>query len=78
MIRDVWPVLDRAHNTEPESQILFENIQDIELTFINNQEHEFWPLPNGHQDYRVLPRAVKVNVSLESKQIERLFLVSGL
>lgn len=77
LIRDVWPVLDRAHNTEPISQVLLQGIEGIEFTFINNQEHEFWPLPNGHQDYRVLPRAVKVILEMESKQIERLFLVSS-
>ena len=79
LIRDIWPTLDRAHNTEPRSIALLDNIESFEISFINNQEHTFWPLPNGHQDYRVLPRAVRILITPKEKQaIERLVLLSSL
>lgn len=77
--RYFWTVLDRAHNTEPESAALLNEIKDIEFEFINKYVHEFWPLPKGHEDYEALPRAVKVTISFTSdKELERLFLVRSI
>ncbi len=75
-IRYSWNQLDRSHDAEPKKQVLLENIKNIELDFINKTSHEFWPLPKDHDDFAVLPRAVKLMLEIEpGVEVHRLFLI---
>jgi len=79
LVRRQWPVLDRAHGSEPESTQLVAGMADIKFEFINLGSHDFWPLPDGHAEYRILPRAVEVTFSYrDGVDVQRLLLVDYL
>ena len=75
LFRYRWPVLDRAHDTEPEKTLLLDDVEDIEYQFVNQQSYDYWPLPRDQEDSTELPRAVKLKISLHDTHVERLFLV---
>ena len=74
-----WSSLDLAHDAEPFSQTLIENVEQVRFRFVSSQTHEYWPLPTGDEDYRRLPRAVTFSISLlDGQNIERIFVLNDL
>ena len=79
LLRHAWDVLDRAHDSEPRTIVLLEEVSDLTFSFVNNEEYTFWPLPSGNEDFSILPKAVRMNLTMKNQfQLERLFLVRAL
>ena len=67
-----WPVLNRVVTTQPEIDILIDNVSKFEITYLypDNQWRDTWPPQGG--DITSLPRAVKVVLVLVSGEtVER-------
>lgn len=77
LVRQSWPVLDRSPDTEAFSEILLDDVDVVELRFLDpaRQWQGFWPPPN---QTAVLPRAVEVTFEIkEWGRITRLFRMPG-
>ena len=66
LIRQYWPVLDRAGLSEPRQSVLLTGIDDIRLRFLDNNDQwqTSWPSDN-ETDPAALPRAVEVTLILD-------------
>ncbi|WP_158649359.1 type II secretion system minor pseudopilin GspJ [Aquella oligotrophica] len=67
-----WPVLNRVVTTQPDIDVLIDNVTKFEITFLypDNQWRNTWPPQGG--DITSLPRAVKVVMVLASGEtVER-------
>ncbi len=79
LLRHSWQVLDRAHDSEPRTIVLIKEVNDLTFSFVSTAEHEFWPLPSSDEEFLILPRAVRMNITMNNQlQLERLFLVRTL
>ncbi len=82
LIRDTWPVLDRAVTTEPVRRELVDGVVDFRLRFQDNNEnwHTSWPLAEDSEsfgDLGTLPRGLEVSLDLEDwGTITRLFVLA--
>lgn len=81
LIKDTWPVLDRAVDSKPFSQVLVRGVEGFEMAFIakGGETHRTWPLEasvlGGNSP--ALPKAVQVLLYLKNwGRIERLFVIS--
>lgn len=80
LLRHYWKVLDRAQDSEPQTQVLLKNIDDLRVSFLDS-EGEWqteWPTSTdtGTPD-EVLPSALMIELhSLEAGQIQRLYQLS--
>jgi general secretion pathway protein J len=80
LIKDTWPVLDRAVETRPFSQVLARDIEGFEMAFIDKDKvnHRVWPPAKsafGTGD-APLPKAVQVLLYLKNwGRIDRLFVI---
>lgn len=77
LLRQSWTVLDRGPNNPPYSDVLLDDINAVELRFLDaaRQWQGFWPAPN---QAAVLPRAVEVTIDVAGwGRISRLFRVPG-
>lgn len=84
-VRYYWPVLDQGDNTEPKTQVLLDQVEDVEFTLtartkdtdgsISVNTYDFWPpltLTVGET-----PAAIRVRLKTEHfGEIERVWLVS--
>ncbi len=80
LIKDTWPVLDRAIDSEPFSQVLLRDIESFEMSFVgeNGQTSRSWPAESNVSGTSVamLPKAVQVHLYLKGwGRIDRLFLI---
>lgn len=79
LYRDVWPVLDRAHNTEPISQVLIEEMNEFNIEFLYDRTYEFWPVPASSGEYPSIPPAINIVMSLNDlNTINKVFLLGQL
>ena len=67
-----WPFLNRALTTQPEINLLVDNVKTFQVfyLYLDRQWHDTWP-PSG-ADPAVLPKAIKLEFSLMSgESLER-------
>lgn len=80
--RLVWPVLDRAQDTQPQVRVLLQDVTDFSVRLLGNGEWQaFWPVENqeGQIDFRSLPRGVDLRFSHKRYgQIQRIFAREGI
>jgi len=81
LVRLYWNVLDRAQDSKPLEAVLLDDVQKLELRFLDDKQkwHEVWPaVTRGVQSKVALPRAVEVIVETGREgRIRRVFEVAG-
>lgn len=81
LVRYYWPVLDRATNTEPRAQVVIDNLESLDMQFIDARGgvHFYWPPAADEQGTLTLPpipAGVKVRLHLSAwGDIERVYSV---
>jgi len=80
LLRHYWTVLDRAQDSEPRTQLLLKNIDDLQISFLDSagQWKNEWP-PNQitGEAKKGLPSALLVELnSQQAGQIQRLYQLS--
>lgn len=80
LLRHYWNVLDRAQDSEPTTQVLLKNVDDLQIRFLGaeGEWHSQWPalLASGKQTVG-LPTAIIFEIhSPALGQIQRLFQLS--
>lgn len=80
--RIVWPVLDRAPDTQPITSTLLTNVRDVQFKFYADANRTFnvWPVPlepgANTPPPNSLPRAVEITITIAHRgTFSRLFLV---
>ncbi len=80
--RLVWPVLDRAQDSEPQIQVLLKDVSGFSVRLMGDgQWQEFWPVESqqGQIDFRSLPAGIDVRFSHKTYgQIQRIFAREGI
>jgi general secretion pathway protein J len=82
LYRVIWPTLDRASESEPRRQLLFKEVETVEIVFYDQEmkEHDEWPYSQSGSNSETppsLPKAVEIVVELERwGKIRRLFRVA--
>ncbi len=82
LYRIIWPTLDRASESEPRRQRLFDEVEGVEIVFYDQEmkKHSEWPDPQSGANTKpapVLPKAVEVVIEHEKwGNIRRLFRVA--
>lgn len=75
LIRYVWPVLDRAPDTEPREQILLDGVVEIGVKVLSGEDWlTSWPkddIEKKPQELKKLPKAISFEVTTESGRISR-------
>ena len=68
LLREYWPVLDRVLGTEPRSEILLDDLDEIRLEFLDDadQWQSLWPplRAGGSSSCEQRPRAVRATLEL--------------
>lgn len=83
LYRITWPTLDRAQNSEPHRQSLFDGVKGIEIVFYDQamEKKSEWPAPStGKQNQKAsaLPKAIEIVFELDKwGSVRRLFPVAG-
>jgi len=83
LLRKVWPVLDRALDSEPYEGLVLDGIKAVDLRFMdeNRQWRTEWPqtnLADSNQTPAGMPRAVEITIDLEDwGRLRRVFEVVG-
>ena len=81
LVRLYWNVLDRAQDSKPLETEMLDDVEKLELRFLDNKQkwHDVWPaLSRGVVASINLPRAVEVTVETGREgRIRRVFLVAG-
>lgn len=79
LIKDTWPVLDRAIDSEPFSQVILRDVEGFEVSFVENgNSSRSWPPESNVSgtSAAMLPKAVQVHLYLKGwGRIDRLFLI---
>lgn len=79
LIKDTWPVLDRAIDSEPFSQVILRDVEGFEVSFVENgKSSRSWPPESNVSgtSAAMLPKAVQVHLYLKGwGRIDRLFLI---
>jgi len=81
--RLIWPVLDRAEDTQPQVQILLKEVSGLNIRVLGDDSgwNTTWPIANnqGQIDFSLLPRAVDISLQTKTQgQIQRLITLDGL
>jgi general secretion pathway protein J len=84
LYRVTWPVLDQAQDTEVRRSRLLENVENVEIRFLDNQGEwqTSWdsvgtPSGQSQQTVQGVPRAVAVKITLKDYgEINRMFLLT--
>lgn len=85
LFRVTWPVLDQAQDTQPRRRRLLDNVENVEVRFLNTtgEWETSWdsaasPLNQpGSTSVMGLPRAIAMKITLKDfGQINRLFLLT--
>ena len=76
LYRDSWNVLDRAHESAPQSRQLMSEIEALSWRYYGRKWETFWPLNSIRNEG--LPMAIELTFTLKGYgQIRRLFLLPG-
>ena len=86
LVRCYWLVLDRAPDSEPQSQVLLDKVADVRVRFLSpgGDWHSQWPVQSAEADAttgsdaadtveRALPVAVEMTLETAGGVIKRLF-----
>jgi general secretion pathway protein J len=80
LLRHYWPMLDRNQESEPQTQVLLTNINDLQLRFMDQQGEwqSQWPVkPLIGEPTKALPKALMLKLDSSSLgQIERIYQLS--
>ena len=82
LIKDTWPVLDRAVDSKPFSRRLLDNVVSFDVSFVDENEKVLlaWPpeKTTAESEAPSLPRAVNIQLDLKGwGKVNRLFLIGG-
>ena len=82
LLRTYWNVLDRSQDSEPSTQRLLEDVQQVEFIALdaNGDDHSFWPLRFGADGDAGSPPLAAILMRLECRPfgvVERIWLVAG-
>jgi general secretion pathway protein J len=72
LVRYSWAVLDRAQDSEPQRQVLLDDVEEMTIRYLaaNNEWEERWPNPLAVADGNVpatgLPRAIEITLDHEN------------
>lgn len=82
LVRSYWQVLDRAQDSQPVETVLLQDVERMELRFLDHQQqwHESWPstTPEG-EPTATRPKAVEVTLVTRAEgRMRRLFRVPGI
>ncbi|MEN8142673.1 MAG: type II secretion system minor pseudopilin GspJ [Thermodesulfobacteriota bacterium] len=80
LYRDYWAAMDRSENSPQLSRLLIKNVEDLDITFIGDNEQIFksWPpdTTTSGSTRQSLPRAINLQVAIKDwGKLNRLFLV---
>ncbi len=67
LIRDHWLVMDYPLGAEPRSEVLLENVTEIEIEYLDTDDQwstQWPPLRQGLAPTFIYPRAVRINLDL--------------
>ena len=76
LYRVVWPVVDRAPDSQPVRYPILDSVLSFELRLLkkDNQWLLYWPIPESDQMNTALPKMTEVKVELEDLgEVTRLF-----
>ena len=80
--RLVWPVLDRAQDTEPQVQVLLQGVSGFSVRLMGEGKWQtFWPVESqqGQIDFRSLPDGIDIRFSHKTYgQIQRIIARAGI
>jgi len=82
LYRLTWPTLDRAQNSEPRRQLLFDGVKEFDLVFFDQamERHTRWPPQATAGKDKVttpLPKGIEATLELDKwGKLRRLFSVS--
>lgn len=79
LLRESWRVLDRAQDSQPDSIQICENIDAIEIRYLDHEQnwHDQWPPEDIDYQGPQLPLAVEINLELTDwGDIARLVAIS--
>jgi general secretion pathway protein J len=68
LIREYWPVMDHPLGMEPESVTVLEDVDDVEIEYLDaiSEWHNQWPpLRQGPDTGFIYPRAVRITLTTE-------------
>lgn len=74
LYRIIWPVLDRAPDTEPRRMAVLKNVESFSIRQLNdkNSWQDSWPI--GEQSNTSLPKLIEMTLSLKGQgKIRRIF-----
>ena len=82
LLRIIWPVLDRAPQTVPQSQQVLDNVESFEIRYFYNKEwHRVWPLqvqPGSNINVPPAPEGIELTIKqLDQPEIQRLLVING-
>ena len=79
LYRLVWPVLDRAPDTQPSRYPILEGVEVFEVRLMNNQNQYVTAWPSEEQMLTALPKLTEVRLQLTKMgEITRLFMGSDI
>jgi len=84
LFRYYWPVLDQAPNTEPQRQVIIENIDYFEVQFIDNQGNTsfHWPEKSDNENKtsdHIIPAGIRIRLDVSHYgEIERIFSIRSI
>ena len=78
LVRETWPILDRAQGSAPSRAALLEGIESLTLRFFDREWVAAWPPARGARSAQSLPRAVELVLRMtDAGTVRRTFLVAG-
>jgi len=80
LVRIVWYVLDRAQDSEPQREVLMEDVKGIAFRMLDRDRawREIWPASMNTTDLAALPRAVEIVLTTERwGEVRRLLALPG-
>lgn len=78
VVRTTWPVLDAVPKTKAYMRNLIENVSDASFEYLDQQGHfrENWPMEKDTE--QVLPRGVKINLTIKNwGRVTQFYLISA-
>ena len=80
LYRDHWPAMDRPEDSPAFSRILMENVEDMDITFIGDDDklYKSWPpdITTPGNPEQSLPKAIDLQVAIKNwGKLNRLYLV---
>lgn len=82
LLRIVWPVLDRAPQTVPQSQQVMSDVESFGVRYFYNKEwHRLWPIkvqPGSNNTAPPIPEGIELTIKqIDQPEIQRLLIING-